>query len=58
VFERPVVGTFGILRKAAGGKFLLFQVIIQTIAADPFAGAWLIGTVARLKVANLIALHL
>ncbi len=46
ILERPVVGTFGIGRETARRQLAASQMICNTIAADSFSPAWLVGAVA------------
>jgi hypothetical protein len=55
--DRPVVGLFNIIGKIAGGQFVLIPVISHAIAADPFTGTRLIGTIASFLINCNLAFH-
>jgi len=46
MFERAVVGAFGIIGKNAGGQFSHVEMIADTVATDAFARARFIAAVA------------
>ena len=57
MFERPVVGSFGIFGKDAGRQLAAAQVVLQAITTHPFARARLVGAVAEFPIAVFLAFH-
>jgi len=55
MLEGPVVGLLGVLREAAAGKLALPDVVLDALAADPLAGAGIVGAVAEGEVLFLFA---
>jgi hypothetical protein len=55
--KRAIIGLFRFIGKAAAGKLAVFQVIAQTITAEPFTRTGFITAVAAFKVDGLFALH-
>jgi hypothetical protein len=43
---RPVIGPLHIRREIAGGKLIIFTVVLDAFAANALAGTGFIGTVA------------
>jgi hypothetical protein len=57
MFERAVVGFFGVLRETAPGEFPALEMVLEALAADPFAMASRVGAVAAFEVRGLFAFH-
>jgi hypothetical protein len=57
MFERAVIGTLGVIRESASGQFPAFYMVLQTIAAETFARAGFIATIAVFQVFFLFAVH-
>jgi hypothetical protein len=57
MLEGAVVGFLGVLREAAAGKLALPDVVLDALAADPLAGAGIVGAVAEGEVLFLFAVH-
>ena len=57
MFKRPVKGGFCVVWEATSGQLPRFDVIGNTLTADPFPGAWVIGAVTYFKVFLLVTFH-
>jgi hypothetical protein len=57
MFEGPVIGTFCICGKTAGGKFPALQVILQAFAAGTLSRTGLITAVAHILVLFQFTIH-
>lgn len=58
MLERTIVGSFGLVRKATGGKFAALEVVAQTLTTDSLSRAGVIATVAVFQVPGQVAFHL
>jgi len=57
-FYRAIIGLFNIVWKITGGQLILGPVVSHALAADSFAGAGVVGTIATLLVGLDLAFHL
>jgi hypothetical protein len=57
MFEGAVVGTLGGRVEAAAGELPLLQMVLEALAAEPFAVARFVGAIAVREIFFLIAFH-
>ena len=57
MLEGPVVGFFRVFRETARWKFPALQMIRETVAANTFAAAWTVCTVAFIEIFFFFAIH-
>ncbi len=55
--DRPVIGLFDVVWKKTGGQLVLTLVVGHTLAANPFAGTRIVGTITTFLVNLDLAFH-